>query len=153
MRIASNREFFNIPPEKAYEILRDIADMLDDAEIDCPDHDLRVKEYRKPKVAQKTKKVVNKLFNFYSIGLKDGDEVIFCGLENDYSNIATVVNSRQVEFEGKIWYLSGLALELFTRLGIANNSGAYQGPRFFTYNGVRLIEMKIIDQPEDEVKN
>ena len=33
LRIRRNREFFNVPPEKALEILKDIAALLDDAEI------------------------------------------------------------------------------------------------------------------------
>lgn len=34
LRIRQNREFFNVPPAKALDILRDISTTLDDAEID-----------------------------------------------------------------------------------------------------------------------
>ena len=33
LRIRQNREFFNIPPSVALDIMRDIADLLDDAEL------------------------------------------------------------------------------------------------------------------------
>ena len=34
LRIRQNREFFNVPPAKALDILRDISTTFDDAEID-----------------------------------------------------------------------------------------------------------------------
>lgn len=52
-----------------------------------------------------------------------------------------VVDGKHVEFEGKKWSLSGLVRELKTRRGECSGSGAYQGPRFWTYNGVLLSDL------------
>ena len=56
-----------------------------------------------------------------------------------------MISSRQVLFEGENWYLSPLARELFERMGKGNNSGAYQGPLFFTYQNIRLTDLKVIE--------
>ena len=78
------------------------------------------------------------LFSFYVKGLKDGDEISFI-LDNDIT--AIVSGERNVEFENKSWKLSPLVFELFKRRNELNESGAYQGAAYFTYNGVRLRDM------------
>ena len=77
-------------------------------------------------------------FSFEHIGLI-GKEVHFA---DDYDITAKVVNDREVLFEGKRWKLSPLTREIYTRKGTVNNSGAYQGPLFWTYNGVRLTDIE-----------
>lgn len=49
-----------------------------------------------------------------------------------------VANKRQVFFEGEKWYLSALVRELYTRMGTVSDSGSYQEPAYFEYNGVKL---------------
>lgn len=134
LRINSSREFFNIAPEKAYEILQDIALLLDDAEV---------KLYGDNVVNETTsstgiKKQIGERFNFFSRGIKEGDIISFV---DDQSITAIVINPRQVLFENEKWYLSPLAKELYTRLNKANSSGAYQGPLYFTFKGTRLTDI------------
>lgn len=88
------------------------------------------------------KRKVSQKFYFYSRGLKQGDVIIFI----DDENITSIASyERQVLFESGEWFLSLLVRERFTRQGNVYASGAYQGPDYFTYNGVILIDLKIIN--------
>lgn len=73
---------------------------------------------------------------------------------DDPSYKATVVSDKEVQFEGKRWRLSPLTRELRKRLGTVNPSGSYQGPKFWTYQGVRISDMVPVvdlgDTDEDE---
>lgn len=133
LRIAANREFFNIAPETVYEILIDVASMLDDAEVTLYGDNVQINSI-------KEKKTVSARFDFYSRGLTRGDEILFI---DDFSIVAIVENEREVLFEGKLWYLSPLVRELYTRRGSVNTSGSYQGPLYFIYNGKRLTDLEI----------
>lgn len=134
LRIAANREFFNIAPEKAYEILCDIAELLDDAEVTLYGDNIEVKNKNEHGVIRKK----GELFDFYKKNIPDGSVIHFV---EDESITAVVCEPRQVLFEGEKWYLSPLVRELYTRMNKVNNSGAYQGPLFFTYNGKRLTDI------------
>lgn len=137
LRINASREFFNIAPEKAYEILRDIKDLLgDEAEVEIFGDNIEVDIN-----TSKGSRVKGELFDFYKKGLKDGERVTF---SHDKSITAIVAGNRQVLFEGELWYLSALAKEIFTRKGQVNPSGAYQGPKYFEYNGIKLSEVKSV---------
>ena len=101
LRIRQNREFFNIAPPVALDIMRDIADLLEDAE-------LAVYVDGKP-VISKSKEEDKKIeangkeselraqkppFKFHMIGLKVGDTVFF-----DELNLpVTVASDDKVEY-------------------------------------------------------
>lgn len=135
LRIAANREFFNIAPETAYEILLDVAAMLDDAEVRLYGDNVQIESV-------KEKRKVSARFDFYSRGINKGDRIIFV---DDPTQVAIVENEREVIFEGKTWYLSPLARELYTRMGSVNSSGSYQGPLYFSYNGTKLTDLQILE--------
>lgn len=137
LRIRDNREFFNIKREDAAGILEQLAELIDDAEVEYWNQGIRVfaSEYRE--VNGKRKR--GDLFSFYEKGLKDGDEIRFTA---DNSITAIVSGERCVEFENKKdWLLSPLALELYTRRNEQRPSGAYQGAAHFTYNGTKLVDL------------
>ena len=140
LRINKNREFFNIAPEAAYEILADIKELLgDEAILELKGDNVEVaKEVRKG-----SKRKVSQRFDFYSRGLKEGDVIRFIG---DETITAIVASDRQVLFENEKWYLSPLVRELYTRQGNVNSSGAYQGPAYFTFEGTKLTELSIIEE-------
>jgi hypothetical protein len=138
LRINKSREFFKITPEEAYEIFYDIKELLgDEAELELHGDNVEVKTEK-----NSIKRKSSQLFSFYSKGIEEGEIIKFV---DDESIIAIVAGPRQVLFEGSLWYLSPLARELFERQGRGNASGAYQGPLFFTYNGVRLTEISNIE--------
>lgn len=132
LRIAANREFFNIAPEVAYEILIDVAAMLDDAELKLYGDNVEIESL-------KEKSKASARFGFHTRGIKKGEEITFI---DDPKIIAIVENDREVMFEGKLWYLSPLVRELYTRMGNVNTSGSYQGPLYFSYKGIKLTEIE-----------
>lgn len=139
LRINKSREFFNIAPEKAYDILCDIKELLgEEAEVELFGDNVEVESdtdsYRRKK---------GERFDFYKRGFKNGDVITFI----DDPNVRPIVaNNRQVLFEDQLWYLSALAKEMYTRKNQVSPSGSYQGPAYFLYNGKKLNELpKIIN--------
>ena len=60
---------------------------------------------------------------------------------DDPSIRAHVVSDKEVEFEGKKWKLSPLTKEIQARRGKLNASQAYQGARYWEFDGIRLSEI------------
>lgn len=58
----------------------------------------------------------------------------------DRSYKARVIDDLNVEFEGKKWRLAQLTREIQTRRGKVTPSGAYQGSRYWAYDGMKLSE-------------
>ncbi len=137
LRIAANREFFNIAPETVYEILLDVADVIADAEVTLYGDNVQVDKSN----GARAKRKASASFDFFKRGIFKGSEIVFVGNE---TFVAYVENEREVMFEGKLWYLSPLVRELYTRLGNVNKSGSYQGPLYFTYDGTRPTEISEI---------
>lgn len=84
LRIRQNREFFNIAPAMALDIMRDIADLLDDAELAIyVDGKPVVSKSKEEDKAIKTTEAENKRkkalpsFKFHMVGLNVGDTVVF----------------------------------------------------------------------------
>lgn len=67
------------------------------------------------------------------------------GLDIDFIEDPTicahVASDKEVEFEGRRWILSPLTKEIQTRRGKLNASGAYQGARWWEYDGIRLYDI------------
>lgn len=144
LRINKSREFFNIAPEKAYEILCDIKDLLgDEAEVELFGDNVEV-ELRSSK-GSRTK---GERFDFYRRGLKDGDQIAFIDDENI---TAIVASNRHVLFEGSLWYLSALVREIYTRKNQVSPSGSYRGPAYFMYKGVQLNKIEKITDNNDKL--
>jgi len=144
LRINKSREFFNIAPDKAYEILCDIKDLLgDEAEVELFGDNVEVESN-----TSKGKRTKGERFDFYKRGLKNGDQVTFV---DDHLITAIVANSRQVLFEGELWYLSALARELYTRRNQVSASGSYQGPAYFEFKGRKLNTIEKIADNHDDI--
>lgn len=54
---------------------------------------------------------------------------------------ATIINDHEVLFEGKHWKLTPLTREIETRRGTQNESGSYNGFRYWKYQGRRLADI------------
>ena len=67
-----------------------------------------------------------------------GEYVNFAG---DPTIKAKVVTDREVEFEGKKWYLSPLTAEIRRRNGTATASESYSGYHFWEYDGMLLADL------------
>lgn len=79
------------------------------------------------------------LFNFYRKGLKNGDQITFF---YDPTITATVIGEREVEYNGYPYKLSRISRELMEQMDRGNTSGAYQGSRYWCFNGVKLSQLK-----------
>ena len=134
LRINASREFFNIPPQKAYEILLDIKALLG-SEADVELYGDNVEVSTKTSKGKRTK---GERFDFTKKSILPGAELSFSA---DLNIKVIVANNKQVLFENKMWYLSPLTRELLARRGELSESGAYQGPMYFLYQGVKLTDI------------
>lgn len=136
LRIRQNREFFNVSPAKALDILKDISMTLDDAVID----EVYLGENRKKKNSD-TDEPENKKqrarFRFSMINIPIGATVTFIptGLE------VKVADDDHVEYEGRIYKLSPFT-GTFMPEERRNTSGAYQGAKYFSYKGEILDDIR-----------
>ena len=138
LRIRQNREFFNVAPQVALDILRDIATTIDDAEVLLYENNEPI---RNKAVQPKDNKDVHderrSRFKFSMCGIKVGEFVTFepTGL------IVKVASDDAVEYEGRIFKLSPF-VGTFMPEDKRNKSGAYQGPKYFSYKGKILVDIR-----------
>jgi len=144
LRINQSREFFNVHPAQALDIFIDQATALDDAEIwrykdnkpyelvypACPSKPERTKPMRlQPQ---------RKPFDFSMVNLHVGDTVIFDALKLPVK----VAGKNKVEHEGRLWSLSAFC-GTYLPENMRNHSEAYQGPKYFSYQGKTLWEIRL----------
>jgi len=129
-RIRSNREFFEMDPERAVSALKISGApeiKLDNEMIDAEGtviKDTSPKKYKKR-------------FSFGFVNIPIGSELTYTRDEN----IKCIVTSdNEVEYNGKKYSVSKLADELLTQNGY--NWKSVQGPLYFKYNEKTLFELK-----------
>ena len=135
LRIRQNREFFNVAPQLALDILRDIASTIDDAEV-------IIYENSKPIVKDAHKEVQKRevkraRFKFSMCDIKIGELITFIptGIQ------VKVASDDSIEYEGRIYKLSPF-VGTFMPEEQRNTSGAYQGAKYFSYDGKVLDEIR-----------
>ena len=136
LRIRQNREFFNIKPELALEILNDEAMILDDAKITLYRDNAPIKDN-----TQTQEDIIHKKqrprFKFSMVNIPIGTKITFIptGLT------VKVASDDQIEYEGRIYKLSPF-VGTFMPAEKRNTSGAYQGAKYFSYNGKVLDDLR-----------
>lgn len=142
LRIRQNREFFNVEPAQALDILLDLAVALDDAVImkydDGKPHQIYPVLPNADKPEKKEQKPSRPPFDFNMIGLTVGDTVTFDALHLDVK----VAGKNKVEYEGRLWSLSAFC-GTFLPENMHNNSESYQGPKYFSHNGKTLWKIRL----------
>ena len=144
LRIRQNREFFNIAPSVALDIMRDIADLLDDAELyvyvdgkpvvsKSKDEDKKIEAESK----EKQRKTQKPPFKFHMIGLNVGDTIVFDPLRMP----VRIASDDKIEYDGRLYSHSAFTANILPEEK-QNTSGAYQGPKYFSYNGKVLSELR-----------
>lgn len=103
-----------------------------------PKQEKTVKQGRKKaagseKPAERSRKHPSEPFRFSMIGLKPGDNIHFV---RDESVTAVVASDRTVMYHDQEYSLSHLAQTLL------NTEHPVQGPKFFTFNGKKLTELR-----------
>jgi len=133
LRIRQNREFFNVSPEVALSILKDIANTIDDAEIfepqrsgeDSDGDDNHAHIERRGR------------FKFSLVNIPIGSELTF----NPTGITVKVASDDTIEFQDRIYKLSPF-VGTFMPEDKRNTSGAYQGAKFFSYKGKILEDLR-----------
>lgn len=128
LRVSSNREFFIMTPDEAYELLEAIATISGTKS-----------KLKKVKASPAKKQVVRRPpVNFSKCGIPIGAELVFT---EDPSIIVKVVGERKVEYNGEITSMSA----------ISDSIKGYPtpGPQFFTYNGEKVNDIAARTQWKD----
>ena len=126
LRFRQNREFFNVAPQIAFDIFRDIATTIDDAEV-------TLYEDNKPI----TENELSPRFKFSMCDIKIGELITFIptGL------VVKVASDDSIEYEDRNYKISPF-VGTFMPEEQRNTSGAYQGAKYFSYNGKVLDEIR-----------
>lgn len=152
LRIRQNREFFNVAPQIALDIFKDIAQTIDDAivteyrdnkpfkqysmndEDNDNTHDEEGETIPSPEPPKPPKKG---RFKFSMVGIKVGEILTFIptGIK------VKVSGDDSIEYEGRIYKLSPF-VGTFMPEDKRNESGAYQGAKYFLYNGKILNDIR-----------
>lgn len=140
LRIRQNREFFNVAPQIALDIFRDIASTIDDAEVILY-HENKPIDEKKPEYHTK-REVTRARFKFSMCDIKIGETITFIptGLK------VKVSTDDSIEYDGRIYKLSPF-VGTYMPEEKRNTSGAYQGAKYFSYKG------KVLDDIRKEREN
>lgn len=92
----------------------------------------------KPKEKDTEKTVPRKAFEFSMIGLKGGDTITFAPLKLDVK----INGKNTISYNGKTYTLTGFC-KAFLPQNLRTPSDAYQGPKFFTYQGENLWKLRL----------
>ena len=76
-----------------------------------------------------------KPFKFEMVGLSKGDRIIFDPLGIEVS----ISGPNTIEYDGKDWALSAFVKAFIPK---KNAAGTYQGPKFFSFKGNTLVEIR-----------
>lgn len=144
LRIRQNREFFNVAPQVALDIFKDIALTIDDAVITEYENNQPITA--KIEKVESTRVVKRGRFKFSMVGIKIGEYIVF----NPTNVLVKVASDDSVEYEGRIYKLSPF-VGTFMPEEKRNTSGAYQGAKYFSYNGIVLDDLrKTFEQENSE---
>lgn len=143
LRIRQNREFFNVSPQMALEIFRDIAMTIDDAEVVLYHENKPIVDSNPLSVPQK-REVKRSRFKFSMCDIKIGELITFVptGL------VVKVASDDSIEYDGRIYKLS-LFVGTFMPEDKRNTSGAYQGAKYFSYDGCILDDLRMKKEKND----
>lgn len=139
LRIRQNREFFNVAPQIALDIFYDIAKMIEDAVVTVYKDNKPITNNEKPNgQANDHKRTVRRgRFKFSMVGIKIGECITFIPTNTEVK----VASDDSIEFEGRIYKLSPF-VGTFMPEDKRNTSGAYQGAKYFSYNGKVLDDLR-----------
>lgn len=166
LRIRQNREFFNVAPQIALDIFRDIAQTIDDAIVTEYEDNKPVRQYSMADaeitegkgthtdepvhttIMDKPKSTKKSRFKFSLVDIKIGEELVFLptGIR------VKVASDDSIEYEGRIYKLSPF-VGTFLPEDQQVPSGAYQGAKYFTYKGEKLTDLRSEKETASELKS
>lgn len=135
LRIRQNREFFNVAPQMALDIFRDISMTIDDAKVILYHENKPITE--KSADTHTKREVKRSRLKFSMCDIKIGELITFIptGL------VVKVASDDSIEYDGRIYKLSPF-VGTFMPEDKRNASGAYQGAKYFSYKGRILDDIR-----------
>lgn len=137
LRIRQNREFFNIPPAMALDLIRDIANLIDDAVIEVYHDGKPLKDSCEIKVSYGEQHKQRPRFKFSMVDIPIGSTVVFIPTGTE----VRVASDDMVEYQDRLYKLSPF-VGTFMPEEKRNTSGAYQGAKYFSYKGEVLDDIR-----------
>lgn len=137
LRIRQNREFFNVAPQVALDIFKDIAQTIDDAVVTEYENNLPISRADRSPAQPNVRTVKRGRFKFSMVGIKIGEFITFTPTDIQVK----VASDDSIEYEGRIYKLSPF-VGTFMPAERRNTSGAYQGAKYFSYNGKILDDLR-----------
>ena len=122
LRITPNREFFDIAPEVAYKMFKEMAVMHGRED--------KLKLYKNDEIDKEESHKRGEPFSFTKCQIPIGSTIVYI---YDETITAKVVDDRKIEYQGEIMYMTTLAKKL-------TNKSVIRGPECFKYNGILLPE-------------
>lgn len=149
LRIRQNREFFNVAPQVALDIFRDIAKVIDDAVVTEYENNKPIITKDGTHEEKPTRTTKRGRFKFSMVGVKIGEYIQF-----DPTGVKVrVATDDSVEYENRIYKLSPF-VGTFMPEDKRNTSGAYQGSMYFSYKGKTLEKLrKTLENDSDVAEN
>jgi hypothetical protein len=137
-RARANREFFLMEPETAVRYLKAVS-LNDSAARWIAANQQMIDETGRRVPESQVNRPRMSPFSFSAAEVPLSSVIEFV---RDPRFTATVVTDTEVEFEGTRTKLSPLVKTILERLGGSNQSGAYHGPKFFTYEDEILADRR-----------
>ena len=135
LRIRQIREFFIVAPQLAFDFIRDIASTIDDAEVILYEDSKPIIEDTRKDIQKR--EVKRARFKFSMCDIKIGELITFIPTCIQVK----VASDDSIEYQGRIYKLSPF-VGTFMPEEQRNTSGAYQGAKYFSYNGKVLDEIR-----------
>ncbi len=125
-----------VSPQKALEIFQDIAQTIDDAEV-LLYHDNKPIVDSKPVTITTKREVKRPRFKFSMCDIEIGELITFVptGL------VVKVASDDSIEYDGRIYKLSPF-VRIFIPEDKRIHSDAYQGAKYFSYDGRILDDLR-----------
>ena len=117
------------------DILRDISTTIDDAFIELYRNNQPIEESNQVPDEEPHKRRAP--FKFSMVNIRIGETIVFTPKNIEVK----VASDNQVEYEGRIYKLSPFTAA-FLPDEMRNASDAYQGPKYFSYKGKALDDLR-----------
>lgn len=132
-----NSEFYLIEPEKAKKIMLEFSSLFDEEDFKIYLEDGTIVNESKKKGSGGNRQNVEraKPMGFSALGISQGAELVFVptGLK------VVVDGEKSIRYKGMRYSLSGFTKKFMPN---PNHSGAYQGPKYFSYKGQLLVYIR-----------
>jgi len=138
------REFFHISPERAFAVFKVVSQLRKDENC-LKLIEPNAEQLEEEQLAEQT--VRRPSFKFSMLQIPIGTELRF--LYDESCICKTLDANNKIEYEGSDYTLSGLARKLLIEKQGWRDDASVAGPRYFTYQGNTLADLRNIQEREE----